>query len=61
MVAQFEADPELLGELERSIKLDEAVLRHLLVVNEGLAPVSAPAQQAAADHNGTDESEEEAE
>lgn len=38
VVAQFECEPSLLTELERVIKLDEAVLRHLVVVNDGLAP-----------------------
>ncbi|UCF39875.1 MAG: 30S ribosomal protein S6 [Gemmatimonadota bacterium] len=41
VVEQFETNPELLGELERALKLDDAVLRYLLVVNEGLAPVGA--------------------
>lgn len=39
VVAQFETDPEVLDEFERAIKLDEGVLRYLLVINEGLAPV----------------------
>ncbi|MFQ6097636.1 MAG: 30S ribosomal protein S6 [Armatimonadota bacterium] len=41
VVTQFETTPEALPEFERLIKLDEQVLRHLLVVNEGLA--TAPA------------------
>jgi small subunit ribosomal protein S6 len=41
VVAQFETDPEALDEFERAIKLDEGVLRYLLVINEGLAPVPA--------------------
>ena len=52
VVEQFDTDPVLLGELERAIKLDETVLRYLLVLNEGLAPVgasaAAPAGQEAA-------------
>ncbi len=44
VVEQFDADPTLLGELERAIKLDETVLRYLLVLNEGLAPVGASAE-----------------
>jgi small subunit ribosomal protein S6 len=43
VVEQFDTDPALLGELERAIKLDETVLRYLLVLNEGLAPVGASA------------------
>lgn len=41
VVEQFETDPESLPELERAIKLDESVLRHLIVLNEGLAPLGA--------------------
>jgi small subunit ribosomal protein S6 len=47
VVEQFDADPTLLGELERAIKLDETVLRYLLVLNEGLAPVGASAEAPA--------------
>jgi len=39
VVAQFESDQKLLNEFERAIKLDENVLRYLVVINEGLAPV----------------------
>lgn len=38
VVTQFETSPERIPELERVIKLDESVLRHLLVVNEGELP-----------------------
>lgn len=48
VVEQFDTRPELLGELERALKLDDAVLRYLLVLNEGLAPVGATAEQGAA-------------
>jgi small subunit ribosomal protein S6 len=41
VVAQFRTEPRLLGEMERAIKLDEGVLRYLIVLNEGLAPVGA--------------------
>lgn len=37
VVAQFETDPSTLSEYERLIKLDEQVLRQLIVVNDGLA------------------------
>jgi small subunit ribosomal protein S6 len=47
VVEQFDADPTLLGELERAIKLDETVLRYLLVLSEGLAPVGASADAPA--------------
>ncbi len=37
VVAQFEADTTLLSEFERIIKLDDTVLRYLVVINEGLS------------------------
>jgi small subunit ribosomal protein S6 len=43
VVAKFEADPPALPEFERAIKLDEGVLRHLVVVNEGAQPVPVSA------------------
>jgi small subunit ribosomal protein S6 len=36
VVAQFDAPAELLPEYERAVKLDEAVLRFLVVASEGL-------------------------
>ncbi len=42
VVAQFESGPAVLGEFERAIKLDEEVLRYLVVINEGLATVPTP-------------------
>jgi len=45
VVIRFETDPTLLPEVERLIKLDETVLRYLLVVNEGLAPVAVPSPE----------------
>ncbi len=49
VVAQFEAAAELLPEYERAVKLDEGVLRFLVVVSEGLPakPEVAPAVIAA--------------
>jgi small subunit ribosomal protein S6 len=38
VVADFDADPTQLPEYERSIKLDESVIRYLLVQNEGELP-----------------------
>jgi ribosomal protein S6 len=38
VIAQFQTDPKALAEFERAIKLDESVLRFLVVVNEGEAP-----------------------
>jgi small subunit ribosomal protein S6 len=48
-VAQFETAAELLPEYERAVKLDESVLRFLVVVSEGLPakPEAAPAVIAA--------------
>jgi small subunit ribosomal protein S6 len=43
VIVQFETEPDRLGELERAIKLDDGVLRYLVVLNEGPAPV-APAE-----------------
>jgi small subunit ribosomal protein S6 len=37
-VVQFESQPKLLAEFERALKLDESVIRYLLVVNEGEPP-----------------------
>ena len=45
VVVQFETQPERLVELERALKLDDAVLRHLVVLNEGL-PAAAIAEDA---------------
>ena len=38
VVVQFRTDPERLAEFERAIKLDEQVLRHLVVLSEGEMP-----------------------
>ena len=42
-VAKFETDATALPEFERAVKLDEGVLRHLVVVNEGAQPVPVTA------------------
>jgi small subunit ribosomal protein S6 len=39
VVAKFETEGSLLPEFERAIKLDEGVLRFLVVVHEGAQPV----------------------
>ena len=49
VVAQFETAGELLPEYERAVKLDEGVLRYLVVVSEGLPAKPAPAAVIAAD------------
>jgi small subunit ribosomal protein S6 len=52
VVAKFDADPTALPEFERAIKLDDGVLRFLVVVNEGAQPVPVTAGK-------TDEEDEE--
>lgn len=49
VVAQYETAATLLPEYERAVKLDESVLRFLVVVSEGLPakPEAAPAVIAA--------------
>ena len=39
VVAKFDTDGAALPEFERAVKLDESVLRFLVVVNEGAQPV----------------------
>ena len=51
VIARFETNPEALPEYERAVKLDESVLRFLVVANEGpsqedSAPQAAPAEGA---------------
>jgi small subunit ribosomal protein S6 len=41
VVAQFDTESTALPEFERALRLDDSVLRYLIVVNEGLAPVAA--------------------
>ena len=49
VVAQYETAADLLPEYERAVKLDEGVIRFLVVVSEGLPakPEAAPAVIAA--------------
>jgi small subunit ribosomal protein S6 len=66
VVAQFTAKPDALPEFERLLKLDEEVLRYLLVVNEGeptsglsiMAEVTKPASEADPDDDEEDSDEE---
>lgn len=44
VVVQFRTSPESLPEFERAIKLDEQVLRHLVVLSEGELPRPASAR-----------------
>jgi ribosomal protein S6 len=60
VVTRIEAQPDQLTELERVIKLDDGVLRHLTVVNEGLAPAGAtPAEAEGAERPDRDEEDDE--
>lgn len=43
VVAHFESAAEALPEYERAVKLNESVLRHLIVLNDGPQPVVASA------------------
>ena len=58
VVVQLETSPELLGEFERALKLDEGVLRHLLVLNEGEQPVVVMAGDGDGDKGGSGNSKE---
>ncbi len=55
-VAQFETDPKLLQEFERAIKLEDTVLRHLIVINEGLAATPVDREEKESRPAGDDES-----
>jgi small subunit ribosomal protein S6 len=46
VVVQFRAEPSNLDEFERVAKLDEGILRHLVVLSEG--PLPLPREKAAA-------------
>ncbi len=54
VVVQFDAQPGALGELERQLKLDESVLRYLIVLNDGPAPVSPRPDQGPPDKKSAD-------
>jgi len=59
VVVQFEAQGEVLPEFERAVKLDESVLRFMVVVNEG-EPVKPPVAPVIAAEELEIEEEEEA-
>ncbi len=48
VVVQFRTEPPSLPEYERAIKLDEQVLRHLVVLSEGELPIPRSATDEAA-------------
>lgn len=45
VVVQFDVDPTLLPEFERALKLNDAIIRYLLVLNEGAKPVPETSRQ----------------
>ena len=59
-VVQFDAEARQLAEFERLIKLDESVLRHLIVIDEGATPavMRPPSEEAAGEDAGVDEGDE---
>jgi len=61
-VAQFSADPTALPEFERLVKLDEEVLRHLIVLNKGQSTSGASllASRPHASHLADEASEDDA-
>ena len=58
VVVQFRAEAGNLSEFERAIKLDEDVLRHLVVLSEGELPT--PPSASGADRFRSEEDDEEA-
>ncbi len=66
VVAQFNGDPEGLPEFERALKLDEGLLRYLVVLNEGepttgmsiLAPQPALADRPDREDEGEDDDDD---
>jgi len=54
VVAKFESAAEALPEYERAVKLEDAVIRHLIVLNDGPQPV-APEDRPSSDDKEDDE------
>lgn len=55
VVTQLRTVPASLPEFERAIKLDEDVLRYLVVLSEGELPVPRSSEAIAGDYNDDDE------
>lgn len=55
VVAQFDTSGELLPEFERAVKLDDAVLRYLVVLNEGEPSIQAPEETNPSEDTDTEE------
>lgn len=49
VVTQFSADPAVIAELERALKLDEELLRYLIVLSEGELPIPSSMQEDSED------------
>ena len=47
VVVRFDTEPAVLTEFERRIKLEERILRYLIVVDEGFKPLMTPGEAAA--------------
>ena len=48
VIAQFEAEPAVLPEFERAVKLDDGVLRFLVVLAEAATPAPVPVESPVA-------------
>lgn len=59
VVVQFAADPGRVGEFEQALKMDEDLLRHLIVLSEGEAPVPPSVRRAEPEEEPEEEEEEE--
>ncbi len=58
VVVQFRTDPSSLPEFERAIKLDEQVLRHLVVLSEGELPLPSSALEGQRHRRDEDDDED---
>jgi len=61
VVAQFKTEADALPEFERLLKLDEELLRYLIVVHDGepTAPMSIATRQASRDGDDDEDADEE--
>lgn len=59
VVAQFTADPAVIGELERTLKLEEDLLRYLIVLSEGELPIPRSLRDDREEDEEEDDDEEE--
>ncbi len=48
VVARVDTEPSALTEFERRLKLEDRILRHLIVVDDGFKPLMSPAEADAA-------------